>query len=884
MTSRGTARCALTLGGIFVLFLAGVAAGQRGEAGYRRSLRLENVRWQRWEPNVGRPVVAPDGRVWIVRKKDDPANLDRARREITEQFGRDQPRLQWAVPVLFEKTGRIWFTLNGRFERSDPRAVLAYDGTRIIEKQLADTPFSSTFINLEEAGIVAFIAGNTVFIFDGSTWAEHDLPAKVNVLWGLAAEADGAGFVTYVEWFDDMAGSAKDYPRYWAWRNGRWTWFEVVDELPKSGIYRNLPNPNQAPPANVYTAFARDGRLYLYTGRRVTVVPLRPPGPEEVAELIAQLGSDSYQQREEASKYLAGFRSLLEPQLRQSLDKAKDPEVSSRLRAILEDGSGRVDRRPRLGRFTLGAVYGLDVDDRGNVCALVQVGPRDQANSSALIVVEPDGRSHLITGEQLGPKWHVWQVDGRMWKVEAGVRPRQIWLEGTSRLPALLIDLETDQVIHRMDAPGADSLGEVLPDGTVISRDRIAYQPDAPQQALLPVVDELRVHNTFAWDVAPDTGDIWAVDQQTEVHRYDGIRWRRLANQPGPGYIGIAPDSELLSLSCGRNDTALIVFRNEEADDRFHAAFYDGEQFHVGTDIRNFLRMHKKLISRSFAERHFASDFECPLIRVDVRGRIWYGEKPDDGDHYQLKVLVANQWIDLADKHPLLADPGVDLNIRPAGRSGEMLITAERIRTESDRSDASEGLLVLWEKNQPKFRPAPISNPVAPRWFVVSEQATWIGSVRLENGRGIEPARWKTVHFVDPDGCAWGFGRQSIFRMREDRVLQKIPLSHPFRVPFADRAPGAALFDAQGDAWVAMRYGVQRFERYPGPGGAMYEPAEHHRIDTRLEPLDGPVRASQEHGLMVFSGPMHPIGQEATWVRIVDFEAAAHAHPSPPSP
>lgn len=65
------------------------------------------------------------------------------------------------------------------------------------------------------------------------------------------------------------------------------------------------------------------------------------PQTDKVGELIKKLGHEEYVVREEAQKELEKMGDAIRPRLEQALEKESDPEVKTRLKAILGNKTGK---------------------------------------------------------------------------------------------------------------------------------------------------------------------------------------------------------------------------------------------------------------------------------------------------------------------------------------------------------------------------------------------------------------------------------------------------------------------------------------------------------------------------------------------------------------
>ena len=90
------------------------------------------MRWQALPERVWGVYVGPDQRVWyrIDPPKGGGWMLELAKKSIEAEFNRPSPQIVAARPILFERGGRVWFTIG--FEES----LFGYDGKKWVEHQL----------------------------------------------------------------------------------------------------------------------------------------------------------------------------------------------------------------------------------------------------------------------------------------------------------------------------------------------------------------------------------------------------------------------------------------------------------------------------------------------------------------------------------------------------------------------------------------------------------------------------------------------------------------------------------------------------------------------------------------------------------------------------
>jgi WD40 repeat protein len=97
------------------------------------------------------------------------------------------------------------------------------------------------------------------------------------------------------------------------------------------------PDPARAGAAIAGLVAARDEGVTVLARR---LRPVARPDPKRLARLIAKLGDEDFEEREAASRELGRLGELAEPAMRKALKAARDPEVRSRLRRVLDSGAG----------------------------------------------------------------------------------------------------------------------------------------------------------------------------------------------------------------------------------------------------------------------------------------------------------------------------------------------------------------------------------------------------------------------------------------------------------------------------------------------------------------------------------------------------------------
>ena len=328
-----------------VLLFVGIAVSilVRQHISGAEAVSLQDIRWQPLPQTVRGVFVAPDGHVWYrdnSRTQSHPTVVD-LKRMIASEFRQPTSRVDAIEPVLFEPSGRVWFSLR----LANQSMLVGYDGKTWIEYAIADrtndvSGVCATDGRLNEGranrfagGAAWFIMGGGVLRFDGQHWSYQKMqertelfPGSVNweyhdMVW-LAVSPDGKAAIACVS-----------IDTFWIYRDGEWTQ-RVIKERPDVEARRRA---NEEPSALVLndteTAWyqTRAGEL-----RQIRIAPEakheETPG---VAALIEDLRNDSFDIREKASRQLRGLGETIGQQLESALANSNDLEQRTRLEALL---------------------------------------------------------------------------------------------------------------------------------------------------------------------------------------------------------------------------------------------------------------------------------------------------------------------------------------------------------------------------------------------------------------------------------------------------------------------------------------------------------------------------------------------------------------------
>ncbi len=98
---------------------------------------LRNVGLQSLASDIVGVVVGPDDTVWCQAAFNEvvpvASGRERIKQELRMQWGSPMPRLTGAKPVLFQKSGRIWFACAWMEKAGWGETLLSFDGKDFVE-------------------------------------------------------------------------------------------------------------------------------------------------------------------------------------------------------------------------------------------------------------------------------------------------------------------------------------------------------------------------------------------------------------------------------------------------------------------------------------------------------------------------------------------------------------------------------------------------------------------------------------------------------------------------------------------------------------------------------------------------------------------------------
>ena len=267
------------------------------------AVTLQDTRWQPLPQTVRGVFVAPDGRIWYRDESPTeryPTVVD-LKRMIAREFGQPTSRIDAIEPVLFEPSGRAWFSLR----REDHPMLVCYDGNTWIDYAIADKMNSisgeySTNGRLNEGranrfagGAAWFITGGGVLCFDGQHWSYQKMQDKTEFAPGssnwwyhdkvwLAVSPDGKAAI-----------ACNSVNKFWIYREGQWIQ-RVIKERPEVDARRRV---NEEPSALVLSG-TETGWYQTRTGE-LRQICLAPEAKHEETSLRIPTGPAPYNNQTE---------------------------------------------------------------------------------------------------------------------------------------------------------------------------------------------------------------------------------------------------------------------------------------------------------------------------------------------------------------------------------------------------------------------------------------------------------------------------------------------------------------------------------------------------------------------------------------------------------
>ena len=175
-----------------VLLFVGIAVSilVRQQMSGAEAVPLQDIRWQPLPQTVRGAFVAPDGRVWYRDESRTERNTTVVdlKRMIASEFRQPTPRINEIEPVLFEPSGRVWFSLR----RAGHSMLVGYDGKTWTDYAIADKTndvsgecatdgrLNEGRANRYAGGAAWFIMRGGVLRFDGQHWSYQKLQDRTD--------------------------------------------------------------------------------------------------------------------------------------------------------------------------------------------------------------------------------------------------------------------------------------------------------------------------------------------------------------------------------------------------------------------------------------------------------------------------------------------------------------------------------------------------------------------------------------------------------------------------------------------------------------------------------------------------------------------------------
>jgi hypothetical protein len=828
---------------ILLALMTWAACGQTQPADYRVDIAIQPVRWQALPERVQAVFVGPDQRVWY--QVDPPPksvwNLDLLKRCIELEFNKPSPQIVMARPVLFERGGRVWFTL--RFDEQ----LLGYDGKTWVELDLNNpnskmpttrrvittrptsrptprpatrpvtrpTTWSVTRPTTRPAGSITIRPARPMLTLCGSlenhgTWdggsvnlqVGHTLffPTNLGVL-TLDTQARRWVHQTMARFifpfgppkgprlFADADGQGVTAvlvrsadQAIWRWREGKWT------RTPVPWPRTSSPLPG-TPGSEIDVMATRDG---IWVGSKVSTpsfIPFQSGRPPELDAQIKQLGDANITAREHATRALEVQARFLRPWLL-SAEKDADAETALRIKRILKTASA--DNGFQIGGNTLKFQEGLRaLDDRR---VLITGHGADSKYRS--FVVRPGGDSI-----EVDPSVKLLSTRLASSALVTG-DPNRIWLSRDNYDHAALLDLKTGKVVDTVPDMRYNWLQAVKGDGTLFvgpgapsastsSRPVMVYQPGArDDRVVTPVSAVATQRGVFC--IASD-GAVWTERKDMGVARFDGKRWAPVA--------ALGDTHDVSTLLAGSNGE--ILFDSERG-----AGLISGAQILRAKTIEELIEKNQLAVAKAFPATN-PGGLAAPSVKLfsDPAGNVWLTLPRGR------KVFNGSGWQDLLHAASAAAGKPFQINwFMPIGDGSRVLLTdLASSRGFVLLAHVADGKLAF-DQIPHTFRPT-LFSPVRNR-----DGAIYLSGQRVkrlsQDGKVEELAVGGDPLFCDENDNLWLLqpppeapGKIAI--LKSGKMIQnlKVPL-----FDISDHIVG----DGHGSVYVQNNTGLHRFRRKDG--------------------------------------------------------------------
>lgn len=608
------------------------------------AVSLQDIRWQPLPTTVRGVFVAPDGRLWYrdeLRAQRRFTVVD-LKQMIASAFGQRMPRIDNIEPVLFEPSGRVWFSLR----RADYSMLVGYDGKTWTDYAIADKTndvcgvcatdgrLNEGLANRFAGGAAWFIMGGGVLRFDGRHWSYQKMQNSTEFTPGsnhwwyhdrvwLAVSPDGKAAVACV--------SADSF---WIYRDRQWNQRAIRGQPRGDARRRTSRKPSGLVLSDTETAWCQTSsgellqiRIATEAGREET------PG---VAELIEDLRNDSFDIREKASRELRKLGATIREQLESALAKSDDIEQRTRLKALLARIllSESTRRKEDMSFDSVHFARCKALYDDGLGRTFVVASTSDVGDADLVIIKDRDGHIAKLQGSQFAAGWNI-RLNSDKAPILSSHGDR-IWMPGKDADAPKQLDLKAMKLVDAIPHPTYGELHAVSRDGRVFvsapgSTDNpvLVYSPAA--RATGDVLSSSCIECSSDLFAIGDEGAIWATDPSDHIIHFNGLRWDPVQGGEQQGLRALIPGHDDVLLAC-----------NEKT-----AALYQSTRKVGAGELAELVEQHHDLVQKAFGPRsgirhrfQFVGRGGYGLA-ADRDGNIWLVQPPG-----RLLVYTNGAWRD----------------------------------------------------------------------------------------------------------------------------------------------------------------------------------------------------------------------------------------------
>jgi hypothetical protein len=732
---------------------------------------LQNIRWQPLPVTIRGVFVAPDGRAWYRDESPTERNTTVVdlKRTIASEFRQPTPRINEIEPVLFEPSGRVWFSLR----RAGHSMLVGYDGKTWTDYAIADNMndvsgecatdgrLNEGRANRYAGGAAWFIMQGGVLRFDGQHWSYQKIQDKTEFTPGsnhwwyhdrvwLAVSPDGKAAIACVS-----------VDNFWIYREGKWTRRAIKERRDVEARRRANEEPSALVLNDTKAAWCqtRAGEL-----RQIRIAPeAKQEEAPGVAKLIEGLRNDSFDVREKATQELQGLGATIKRQLESAVASSDDLEQRTRLKALLARISSSEKRDNPQKDMVFDSVHfvrcrALYDDGLGRIFVVASTSDGDEAD--LVVIKERDGRITKIRGKHLAADWGI--------RLNSNKSPilfsqgNRVWVPGGDSGAPKLLDLKAMEIVDAVPYPTYGELHAVSRDGRVFvsapgstQNPVLVYSPGASATAEL--LKQSYIDCSSDLFAIGDEGAVWATDPSGHLVHFNGFQWNPVQGGTHRRIRDLIPGHDDVLLACSENTAAL----------------YRGTQEIAAAELTELIEKHRDLVRKAFGPRsgirhrvQFVDRYKHGLV-ADRNGNIWLAQPQG-----RLLVYANGAW---HDTNEALVDGGASEGLAATlalvGDGSAILVDELKLR----RCDAGTPLFGRVSDGKPHFVKAPA------------------------NCRFGEMPR----NIASPDGTVWmpsyAFGRHGVSRADETGVRQDLPnVGYPL------------LSDEAGNLWAVELRGLTR--------------------------------------------------------------------------